>query len=122
MLFRSNIKKIQNENKKIENEKIENEKLKQDEINKNYLSNISLKGMPIEIEAEDVEVLSNLSKSAIRNKIDEIICVDKSNTNITDNERNLINTIFVLNNIKPLSIAAVNKDQASVWLKKRNIV
>ena len=119
---KNDIKKIQNENKKIENEKIENEKLKQDEINKNYLSNISLKGTATEIPTEDVEILSNLSNSMIRNKIDEIICADKSNTNITDNERNLINTIFVLNNISPLSKAAVSKDQAGAWLKKRNIV
>ena len=78
--------------------------------------------MPIEIEAEDVEVLSNLSKSAIRNKIDEIICADKSNNKLTDNEKTLINTILVLNNIKPLNATAENKDSVPRWLKESNII
>ena len=119
---KNDIKKIQNENKKIENEKIENERLNQDKINKDYLSSISFKDMPIEIPTEDVEILSNLSNSTIRNKIDEIICADKVNPKLTENEKNLINTILILNNINPLGAAGANKDQMSLWLKQRNII
>ena len=78
--------------------------------------------MPIEIANEDVEILSNLSNSTIRNKIDDMICADKVNKKLTEDEKKLINTILILNNINPLGAAAVNKDQMSLWLKQRKII
>ena len=127
---KNNAKKIQkigrNYIKKVQNQKIE-----QDKINKEYLSYIQPgkknydeddTDKPIEISADNITKIDNLTNNEIIKQIYEICGQQKSNKKLTIEEKNSINKILTNNGKDPLAPTASNKEQIGLWLSNRQII
>ena len=127
---KNNAKKIQkigrNYIKKVQNQKIE-----QDKINKEYLSYIQPgkknydeddTDKPIEISADNITKIDNLTNNEIIKQIYEICGQQKSNKKLTIEEKNSINKILTNNGKDPLTPTASNKEQIGLWLSNRQII
>ena len=127
---KNNAKKIQkigrNYIKKVKDNKIE-----QDKINKEYLSYIQPgkknydeddTDKPIEISADNITKIDNLTNNEIIKQIYEICGQQKSNKKLTIEEKNSINKILTNNGKDPLAPTASNKEQIGLWLSNRQII
>ena len=111
--------------------KVKDNKIEQDKINKEYLSYIQPgkknydeddTDKPIEISADNITKIDNLTNNEIIKQIYEICGQQKSNKKLTIEEKNSINKILTNNGKDPLAPTASNKEQIGLWLSNRQII